>query len=125
MITIWDHTDGCANLYHFAYDIHLPSYIALEFIIIIDRAVGAPVHSRYVIDGMNATDKCTVMMNEMPRFYVGKLLLHHYKSDLAHTSDRCSSVIELYLHKKTTTVWMNEMPRFYVGKLLLHHYKSD
>ena len=40
---------------------------------------------------------CTVWMNGMPRFYVGKLLLHHYKSDLAHTSDRCSSVIELYL----------------------------
>ena len=36
----------------------------------------------------------TVMLIEMPRFYVGKLLLHHYKSDLAHTSDKCSSVIE-------------------------------
>ena len=39
----------------------------------------------------------TVRMNEMPRFYVGKLLLHHYKSDLAHISDMYSSVIELYL----------------------------
>ena len=39
----------------------------------------------------------TVRMNEMPRFYLAKLLLHHYRSDLAHTSDRCSSVIELYL----------------------------
>ena len=39
----------------------------------------------------------TVRMIEMPRFSVAKLLLHHYKSDLAHTSDRCSSVIELYL----------------------------
>ena len=29
----------------------------------------------------------TVLLIEMPRFYVGKLLLHHYKSDLAHTSD--------------------------------------
>ena len=29
----------------------------------------------------------TVMLIEMPRFYVGKLLLHHYKSDLAHLSD--------------------------------------
>ena len=38
---------------------------------------------------------CTVWMNEMPRFYVGKLLLYQYKSDLDHTSDRCSSVIEL------------------------------
>ena len=27
------------------------------------------------------------MLIEMPRFNVGKLLLHHYKSDLAHTSD--------------------------------------
>ena len=39
----------------------------------------------------------TVRMIEMPRFYVGKLLLHHYKSDLAHTSYGCSSVIEMYL----------------------------
>ena len=30
----------------------------------------------------------TVMLIEMPRFSVAKLLLHHYKSDLAHTSDR-------------------------------------
>ena len=28
---------------------------------------------------------------------VGKLLLHHYKSDLGHTSDRYCSVIKLYL----------------------------
>ena len=38
----------------------------------------------------------TVMLIEMPRFYVGKLLLHHYKSDLAHLSDLYSLVIELY-----------------------------
>ena len=37
----------------------------------------------------------TVWMNEMPRFYVGKLLLHHYKSDLAHISDFDSLVILL------------------------------
>ena len=28
---------------------------------------------------------------------VGKLLLHHYKSDLAHISDKYSSVIGMYL----------------------------
>ena len=39
----------------------------------------------------------TVMLIEMPRFSVAKLLLHHYKSDLAHTSHRYSSVINLYL----------------------------
>ena len=38
----------------------------------------------------------TVRMIEMPRFYVGKLLLHNYKSDLAHISDLYSLVIELY-----------------------------
>ena len=38
----------------------------------------------------------TVRMNEMPRFYVGKLLLHHYMSDLAHIPDLYSLVIELY-----------------------------
>ena len=35
----------------------------------------------------------TVWMNEMPRFYVVKLLLHHYRSDLAHLSDFESLVI--------------------------------
>ena len=39
----------------------------------------------------------TVMLIEMPRFSVAILLLHHYKSDLAHTTDRWSLVIELYL----------------------------
>ena len=41
----------------------------------------------------------TVMLIEMPRFSVAKLLLHHYRSDLAHTSDRYSSVIELFFLK--------------------------
>ena len=38
----------------------------------------------------------TVRMNEMPRFYVGKLLLHHYRKDLAHISYLYSLVIEVY-----------------------------
>ena len=38
----------------------------------------------------------TVRMIDMPCFYVGKLRLHHYKSDLAHTSDLYSLVIGLY-----------------------------
>ena len=46
---------------------------------------------------MYSSQAATVRMIEMPRFSVGKVLLHHYKSDLAHISDRCSSVIELYL----------------------------
>ena len=39
--------------------------------------------------------KCTARMINIAHFSVGKLLLHHYKSDLAHTSDRYSSVIEM------------------------------
>ena len=38
----------------------------------------------------------TVRMISTARFSVGILLLHHYKSDLAHLSDLCSLVIGLY-----------------------------
>ena len=48
-------------------------------------------------EGPGRSGNCTVMLIEMPCFSVAKLLLHHYNSDLAHTSDRYSSVIELYL----------------------------
>ena len=42
----------------------------------------------------------TVWMNEMPRFYVGKLFLHHYKSDLAHLSDLYSTMTKLYKYER-------------------------
>ena len=42
-----------------------------------------------------AQEERTVMLIEIPRFSVGKLLLHHYKSDLAHISDFDSLVIGL------------------------------
>ena len=42
-------------------------------------------------------EEYTVWMNEMPRFYVAKLLLHHYTSDLSHISERYSSMTELHL----------------------------
>ena len=35
-------------------------------------------------DVEDSTFMCTVVLIKMPRFSVGKLLLHHYKSDLAH-----------------------------------------
>ena len=38
----------------------------------------------------------TVWMISTARFSVGKLLLYHYKSNLAHISDLYSLVIELY-----------------------------
>ena len=39
----------------------------------------------------------TVLLISTARFSVHILLLHHYKSDLAHISDKYISVIELYL----------------------------
>ena len=39
----------------------------------------------------------TVLLISIARFSVHILLLHHYKSDCAHTSESCSLVIELYL----------------------------
>ena len=38
----------------------------------------------------------TVLLISTARFSVGKLLLHHYKSDFAHISYSYSSVIEMY-----------------------------
>ena len=63
----------------------------------------------FFMDSSLCSRYTTVMLIEMPRFSVAKLLLHHYKSDLAHTSDRCSSVIELYLSEtwvKKIEKWM-------------------
>ena len=54
---MWDYTDGCTKQYHCASAIYLLSCIYLEFSIIIYRAVGAPEHGRYVVDGMNDRDK--------------------------------------------------------------------
>ena len=39
----------------------------------------------------------TVLLISTARFSVHILLIRHHKSDLAHISDRYSSVIELYL----------------------------
>ena len=49
--------DGCANQYNCASDIYLLSCLALECYIIIDRSVGAPVHGKYLVGGMNDREK--------------------------------------------------------------------
>ena len=64
----------------------------------------------------------------MPRFYVGKLLLHHYMSDLAHTSDRCSSVIELHLSClgfNGITREFHPTSQVYVGTGIVGHFLLD
>ena len=51
------------------------------------------------------------------RFSLHILLLHHYKSDLAHTSDRYSLVIELYLYELWGKKLKNEGLVVYVQNL--------
>ena len=57
LTTMWYHKYGCVNKYHCAYCIHLISYLALEFCIIISRDVVAPGHGKDVFDGMNYREK--------------------------------------------------------------------
>ena len=54
LTTMWDHTDGCANQYHFSSAIYyLLSCLALDFIIIIYISVGSPGHVKDVFHGLN------------------------------------------------------------------------
>ena len=57
LTTMWDHTDGSANQCHCYSAIYIISCLALEYYIIIDRAVGSPGYGRYGLDGLNAIDK--------------------------------------------------------------------
>ena len=54
---ILDRTDGCAKQYRSGNALFLMNIIALNYNIIIDRAVCAPGHGKSIIDGMNAVDK--------------------------------------------------------------------
>ena len=58
---MWDHMDGYSNQYCCASAIYLFSCLALEFSIIIYIAVGAPVHIKYLVNGINYIDK--IMIN--------------------------------------------------------------
>jgi hypothetical protein len=55
--TIMEDTDGCAKQYRSATALYLLSMLALQFNVVIDRAVGAPGHGKDVVDGLNAVDK--------------------------------------------------------------------
>ena len=55
--TVWDQTGGCAKHYRFEYAIYLLSCPALEFLIIIDRSVGAPGHGKDVVYVLNVREK--------------------------------------------------------------------
>ena len=57
LTTMWYHTDGFIKKYHFALAVYLLQCLALEFYIIIDRALWAPGHEKYVYDSLNVRDK--------------------------------------------------------------------
>ena len=54
---MWDHTGGCVKQYYCASAIYLLSCLVLEFSVIIGKLVGAHVHGKYVVDGINTRDK--------------------------------------------------------------------
>ena len=55
--TIWDNTDGCYDKYIRAPALYLLSVLSHAHEIIIDSGAGAPGHGKYVVDGLNATDR--------------------------------------------------------------------
>ena len=55
IIKIWGNTDGCAEQYQCETALYLISILTHAYIIIINHSVGASVHVRKVVDGLNAT----------------------------------------------------------------------
>ena len=60
--TMWDHTDGCTKQYRCESSIYLLSCIALEFSIIIYRAVVSPINGKYVVDSINVIYKWMIKL---------------------------------------------------------------
>ena len=87
-----------AKTIRFPYVHYFPVISCVEALGLIHKCVGCEYslysHIQRLVVELNSN---TVRMIKIAHFSVGKLLLHHYESDLAHTSDRYSSVIELYL----------------------------
>eukprot|EP00957_Ditylum_brightwellii_P138635 10567162-Ditylum_brightwellii.AAC.1 len=50
-------TDGFSKQYRSASSLYLINTICMKSSIVIDRAVGAPEHGKYVVGGLNAVDK--------------------------------------------------------------------
>ena len=63
---MWGHMYGRENHHCCKYYIYVLSYIALEYFIIIDTGVFAPVHGRDAIDGLNSRYKF------MPKLAISK-----------------------------------------------------
>ena len=60
--TIWENTDGCADKYRCATALYLVSMLSHAYKTLFDSGVGSPGHGKYVVDGMNATEKNITML---------------------------------------------------------------
>ena len=54
---IWYNTSGCADQYRCVTELYLLSMLSHKYNIVIYPGVGAPGNGKYVVDGLNATDK--------------------------------------------------------------------
>ena len=68
LTTMWYNPYCCAKQYRYASAIYIPSYLALEFSIIIDRSVVSPGHGKDVVYGLNSK------YNHMLKVSMSKLL---------------------------------------------------
>eukprot|EP00957_Ditylum_brightwellii_P101586 7741823-Ditylum_brightwellii.AAC.1 len=54
---IMEDTDGCSKQDRSASSLYLISTVCMKYGTVIDHVVGAPGHSKGVVDGLNAVDK--------------------------------------------------------------------
>ena len=56
-ITIWDNIYGCSDKYRCATALHLLSMLSHAYNIVVYFGVVAPIHGKYVVDVLDATDQ--------------------------------------------------------------------
>ena len=74
---IWEIIDVCSEQYIFTTALYLLSMLPHSYNILINRDVEAPVHGKYVLDGLNTNDKrfITILMTtvKIPGAYINNL----------------------------------------------------
>ena len=56
MSTVWEETNGCANLYRWALDIYLMGVLSYLYGIIMDSEINPTGHGNNVVDGITSTE---------------------------------------------------------------------
>ena len=65
MSTIWENTDGCAEIYICASALYLISVISQCYSVIIDWFISAYGHGKEVVDELNAVDKLYIYIYQL------------------------------------------------------------